>query len=552
MLKIGVAVSLKAIAKMIHEMLMGYAEIIFFDTPEQLISHLNNENLNLLIIDKTFKNKPANEILDNLQTYPALILLTSDTIKDSDFNAELVLRRPFSVYELREAVNFTLTDRIYNRTFSNKIMIVDDSNVTRNILKQELTILGFNIIEADSGKKALEMLQSPENTPFLFIIDQEMPQMNGIDLAREIRNLNLLHDIPIIMFTGLYNNLQLRKEAFNVGINDFIPKPFKKEIFKAIINKYTLLSANNNFDSKIIILTSQLSKSKAISSILKSYGFKVFSTDNCKKFLNLTEDNDFSLAIVDLKNIEAANDDFFHILRKNQPEGFPVIAYLPVEDFQLKEKLFKTFKENISDYILEPFDTDELLFIVETWLKQYKLINEYILQKNQLEKLTTFDLLTGVYNRFAILKIGEEQFSLSLRNSSSFSILYLDIDYFKKVNDIYGHDVGDMVLKVFSKTISDNLRLEDKIGRLGGEEFLVILPFSNRETSKTVAEKLKNAIENIVFENYPDLKITTSIGLATFNAEKDKEIKTFDQLITLADNLLYKAKESGRNKIITN
>ncbi len=552
MLKIGVAVSLKSVARVIHEMLMGYAEIIFFDEPDELIDHLSNENLNLLIIDRTFKNRSFEEIIEEISVYPPIILLTSDSFKKrKDFNINLILRRPFHVYELRESVNFVLTDKIYNKKFLNKIMIVDDSAVTRNILKQELTILGFEIIEAENGKQALEIIKSPENTPFLFIIDQEMPEMNGIELAKNIRNLDMLHDIPIIMFTSLFDNMKLRKEAFNVGINDFIPKPFKKEDFQATIKKYTEFQADES-SSKILLLTPTISKSKAISSILKNCGYRVFSSDKKDKFITLLEDNEFNLAIVDLKSIENDIDNFVNNIKKVLPAGFPVIAYLPVEDFNLKDKLFKTLKGYISDYILEPFDVEELTFIVETWLKQYSLINEFIKQKEQLEKLTTFDLLTGVYNRFTILKIGEEQFSLAKRKNIPFSILYLDIDHFKKVNDIYGHSVGDLVLQEFSRKIKDNLRLEDKIGRIGGEEFLVILPYTEKKDALIVAEKLRKNVTEIKIIGYDDLKLSISIGLVSFDSELADNLKTFDQLISLADSLLYKAKESGRNKTVTN
>lgn len=552
MLKIGVAVSLKSVARVIHEMLMGYAEIIFFDEPDELIDHLSNENLNLLIIDRTFKNRSFEEIIEEISVYPPIILLTSDSFKKrKDFNINLILRRPFHVYELRESVNFVLTDKIYNKKFLNKIMIVDDSAVTRNILKQELTILGFEIIEAENGKQALEIIKSPENTPFLFIIDQEMPEMNGIELAKNIRNLDMLHDIPIIMFTSLFDNMKLRKEAFNVGINDFIPKPFKKEDFQATIKKYTEFQADES-SSKILLLTPTISKSKAISSILKNCGYRVFSSDKKDKFITLLEDNEFNLAIVDLKSIENDIDNFVNNIKKVLPAGFPVIAYLPVEDFNLKDKLFKTLKGYISDYILEPFDVEELTFIVETWLKQYSLINEFIKQKEQLEKLTTFDLLTGVYNRFTILKIGEEQFSLAKRKNIPFSILYLDIDHFKKVNDTYGHSVGDLVLQEFSRKIKDNLRLEDKIGRIGGEEFLVILPYTEKKDALIVAEKLRKNVTEIKIIGYDDLKLSISIGLVSFDSELADNLKTFDQLISLADSLLYKAKESGRNKTVTN
>lgn len=125
------------------------------------------------------------------------------------------------------------------------------------------------------------------------------------------------------------------------------------------------------------------------------------------------------------------------------------------------------------------------------------------------------------------------------------SFLFFDIDYFKKINDTYGHDIGDKVLKEFASVVKNSLRVGDLFARWGGEEFVVILLGSHEKDSKVKAEEIRKKVENMVFENPKELKITVSVGVAEFN-----DGITFENLIKNADDALYKAKETGRNKVV--
>jgi diguanylate cyclase (GGDEF)-like protein len=125
------------------------------------------------------------------------------------------------------------------------------------------------------------------------------------------------------------------------------------------------------------------------------------------------------------------------------------------------------------------------------------------------------------------------------------SFLFFDIDHFKKINDTYGHDVGDMVLKEFAQTVKNSLRVGDIFARWGGEEFVVILLGSNEVDSKLKADEIRKKVESMVFDDPKELKVTVSVGVAEFN-----DGITFENLIKNADNALYKAKETGRNKVV--
>lgn len=165
-----------------------------------------------------------------------------------------------------------------------------------------------------------------------------------------------------------------------------------------------------------------------------------------------------------------------------------------------------------------------------------------IRQNRLLKSLSQIDTLSGLYNRRFMNQRIEEEISKYKRYKTPFSILLVDVDFFKKINDNYGHDKGDLVIKKISTLMQQNTRDTDINARWGGEEFLILVPNSNLEGALTLANNLKQIIEKTNFETKE--KITVSIGVSTFNENLNQE-----ELLKLADNALYKAKNNGRNKV---
>ena len=171
--------------------------------------------------------------------------------------------------------------------------------------------------------------------------------------------------------------------------------------------------------------------------------------------------------------------------------------------------------------------------------RKLKILNK------KLKKLYLTDKLTGLYNRFKIDKeLSSQKDNIDRNDSYSCGLILIDIDYFKSINDNLGHLVGDCILKDISKLLKNNLRKTDIIGRWGGEEFLIILPFTSKDIAKKIAENLRVLIEENNFSYKMNRKITISIGVTEFSKSKSVE----DTLL-LVDNLLYKAKENGRNRV---
>ena len=165
----------------------------------------------------------------------------------------------------------------------------------------------------------------------------------------------------------------------------------------------------------------------------------------------------------------------------------------------------------------------------------------------QLERLAMSDELTGLANRRAFFSKGEEEIKMARRYPAPLTLLMLDIDRFKTINDNYGHHAGDRVLQVIATTMQNLIREVDKLGRLGGEEFAILLPNTAVEEAETLAERLRLAVEkNTLVEGGQTIHVTISIGVAAFSSA----IKTLDDLLRAADTALYRAKAEGRNRVI--
>jgi len=184
--------------------------------------------------------------------------------------------------------------------------------------------------------------------------------------------------------------------------------------------------------------------------------------------------------------------------------------------------------------------------IIDVALDKWTRLQQAMADKEKLERLANFDSLTGLYNRRAILGKLHELINLANRYKEDFSLVMLDIDHFKRVNDRYGHLTGDEVLEKIAALIRRNIRDTDTVGRYGGEEFIIILPQTNLSSAWGVAERLRTIIEKAEMKDPAGtvFAITVSQGLAGWERDEDAT-----SLISRADEALYKAKEKGRNRV---
>ncbi len=189
-----------------------------------------------------------------------------------------------------------------------------------------------------------------------------------------------------------------------------------------------------------------------------------------------------------------------------------------------------------------------LLVVYVIAFKMIKIaIRKLARAQNELERLASVDSLTSIYNRYYVYRQLNIEVDRTLREKGELSTILFDLDFFKKVNDCYGHQFGDEVLQKVAKTIQDNVRQYDSVGRYGGEEFLVVLPNAGGDVAVEIAERIRRAIENLSIEcGKQVIKITISAGVSTLRPSETE----VDELVKRADKALYKAKRNGRNQVV--
>ncbi len=231
-------------------------------------------------------------------------------------------------------------------------------------------------------------------------------------------------------------------------------------------------------------------------------------------------------------------------LMKAKPEfrDIPVILLTGEES---TDKKVKGLEQGASDYITKPFESSELIARVKVQLKM-KALQDELKEKNvQLERLAATDALTKIHNRRYFMELLEVEFAKCERFHHDMGLVLLDIDFFKKVNDTYGHPEGDRVLVDVAQTLQASTRKVDLLARFGGEEFIVLLPSTDLKGSKFVAEKLREEIAKQI--SVGGKPVTISVGLA--HTPTTPGVTTSDALIQRADEALYRAKAAGRNRV---
>ncbi len=257
----------------------------------------------------------------------------------------------------------------------------------------------------------------------------------------------------------------------------------------------------------------------------------------------LNKSVDLILCDVDMPGIDGIK---FLSMKRARPEynDIPVVMLTGMQDVKLK---VQTLEMGASDYVTKPFDPAELIARVRVHSKIKRLQDELRDKNRKLEELSNTDDLTRLYNRRYFMEVFELEFQRAKRYGSYLSFIMMDIDYFKDFNDTYGHLLGDEVLVEVARILKNNLRVNDQLGRYGGEEFALMMPETDLQGATVVAERHRKQIENFTLHKDSEkLKVTISLGVASY---PDPRVESLDDLIKLADDVLLEAKSEGRNRI---
>lgn len=268
--------------------------------------------------------------------------------------------------------------------------------------------------------------------------------------------------------------------------------------------------------------------------------------DGLEGFKTLIESKaDLVICDVDMPRMDGFK---FLQLVESRPEllGVPIIMLTGMMDFNSK---IRGLEQGASDYLTKPFDSGELVARVKVQLKIKSLQDELKRANELLKRLTNIDHLTNLFNRRYLAEILEGEFFRARRNKDCLSLVMVDIDYFKNVNDTYGHQNGDVVLAAVANLAQRQLRAYDSAARYGGEEFVLLIPGTPLDGAVMVAERLRQAVLEHGFPPpMEDLTVTISAGVATYPSP---QIDSVDSLFRQADEALYRAKQNGRNRVET-
>ncbi len=261
--------------------------------------------------------------------------------------------------------------------------------------------------------------------------------------------------------------------------------------------------------------------------------------------LEIVEEEDINLILLD---IMMPNMDGYEVctVLKNNPKtmNIPIIFITAKID---EDSIEKAYEVGGVDYITKPFKPKELLARVKTQLTIQDLIYNLEESKKELLLLASIDPMTQLYNRRYFTNTSEHLLDLAKRENKDVSIIMIDIDKFKRINDTYGHQTGDKVIIDVANKLLKHQRKSDIVCRFGGEEFVIFLPNTSLDGANIVAQKIRKDIEeSAVLEKDLILKFTVSIGISVVDIQNEINI---EESIKRADKALYQAKESGRNKV---
>jgi len=412
----------------------------------------------------------------------------------------------------------------------NKVLVIEDSKSINDLLVQSITSeLHIDVASASSFKEARQIIKDFKDEFFVAVVDLNLPDApNG-----EVVDFVLENGIPPIILTGSMSD-DLHDKMMDKAIIDYVVKRNLNE-FEYVLE--TIERLRNNSKRKILVVDDSKSSRDLITSLLKRHNFSVLqSADGVEAMKTLDEEKEILMIITDYN---MPNMDGMELTTKvRETYSRNELSIIGISTAGAGSTSIKLLKSGANDFINRPFMHEEFYCRVNQNI-------DAIVSYRQLKESANRDFLTNLYNRKYFFSTGEKLFSNAKRDNITLMIAMFDIDYFKNINDTYGHHIGDLAIQHLASILSDNIRDTDIIARFGGEEFCLLSINIDNLSAEKMLEKIRSVIENtpLVVENIT-VPIKVSIGYTTVLTE------TIDLMVNDSDSALYQAKESGRNKVV--
>ncbi|MEA3522818.1 MAG: diguanylate cyclase [Campylobacterota bacterium] len=408
------------------------------------------------------------------------------------------------------------------------VLIVDDSKFIRSIVKEEISrVIDANIIMASSYKETKQILQ--ENFFHVAVLDLHLPDAdNG-----EIVDLVVQNGIASVVLTGGINattkNIILQKD-----IIEYVTKSDPENIrYVASIIKRIL----NNYDTTVLIVDDSRSSRELLKSYLDNLKVKVVMARHAKEAIEKISSSDYSISMVLTDYMMPDMNGFDLTMYLRQSYSKDQLAIIAISGINKPHLVADFLRHGANDFIKKPYTQEELTVRVNINLELLDLFKENQDNANK-------DFLTGLYNRRFFFERANAMLAKAKRKKSPLAVAMLDIDFFKRINDTYGHSIGDIAIKEVATVLHKTLRESDLVARFGGEEFCLLLEDTSLEDVAKKFEEIREVFEkNIITVDNVSFSYTVSIGIC-YGINDSLEI-----LIGHSDEALYYAKENGRNRI---
>ncbi|MDZ7582128.1 MAG: response regulator [Deltaproteobacteria bacterium] len=447
------------------------------------------------------------------------------------------------------------------------ILIVDDDPTNVKLLAAKLNDADYTILKAYGGQEALEVAQS--QSPGLVLLDVMMPGLNGFDVTAQLKKSPQTSDIPIILVTAL-DGSDNKTKGLEAGADDFLNKPVNTAELKARVKsllrmkrysdqlkaraftKKMTLSPLNDEETvaelrlpTLLIVEDSASDAKLIRSLLNNLPCTILTAQSGEEALSICRNRKVDVMILDL--MLPGLDGYEVVKQIKEKAATQAIQIIVVTSLQDIDSKVKGFEFGVDDFLVKPIHFNEFLARVNSLLKKKAYHDKLMGSFEAAVQAAITDKLTGVYNSGYFQLCLKNELKRADRHHHPVSLLMMDIDDFKQVNDRHGHLAGDTVLQAIAAQIGGSIRDIDILARFGGDEFAIILPFTQQKSAAAVAERIRRAIEEFAFavNEQTSLNISLSIGVAEYAIGAE----TAQEMIHRADQALYAAKSDRKNNV---
>lgn len=419
-----------------------------------------------------------------------------------------------------------------------KVLVLENSRLYQKTLRELLEEVDCEVDCVNSGEEGLQLI---DNSGYNLIIAGQNIFDDSSSAFIEYCRSHANH-CPILLLTSEPNEALLNN-ARNAGIKDIFPKTnivhLRESIHYFIKGTRSIVIESG----RVIYIEDSPSVARVIFRDLEKMNLEVDHYRSAEDAYNAILKNEYDLVITDVMLKGAMSGlSLVRMIRalKTHLSELPILAMTGHDDPRRRIELFHA---GINDYVTKPPIEEEFAARINNLISNKRLHDKVREQKQALMQLAMKDQLTACHNRHSLVENAPKYINDAIRYEHPLSIMILDLDYFKTINDEHGHDTGDRVLAEIGKLLMKSFRLGDFVSRIGGEEFLIILPHCFAEDAVNKGNQIRSLIES----NMPGgLKITASIGIASLSEEHGSD---FDRLYKSADEAVYHSKKNGRNRV---